>query len=192
MGDVISPENSSGAERLLSEDHHDLDLLLSAVCDTLDVRQPEEVLARLDLFWARLAMHIRAENIRLLPALADAFANHLRADYITAEERSKIDEALAQLRSDHDFFMRELANGVNSLREVISTAAGNVNIKLDELERMLTEVRERLIRHNQLEEDVVYRLPARLLDETKQSSLEKGINQELANLPPRFRSHPHE
>lgn len=184
---MISQENASGAQKLLSNDHHDLDLLLSAVFDALDVSNPVEVLRRLDLFWARLAVHIRAENLRLFPAIADGMEKYFSANEFTADEKSKVDKALVELRGDHDFLMRQLANGVNVMRETTSGYSRNANIQMTEMEDMLTEIRERLKAHNKLEEDIVYRLPAELLDQAKQSALEHGVNQELENLPPRLR-----
>ena len=62
----------------------------------------------LDLFWARLAIHIRAENLHLFPALANAPASRFtgKGGLPTRDEAHNV---LLQLRSDHDFFMKELA-----------------------------------------------------------------------------------
>lgn len=179
----MSPAEASGAEKLLAEDHDDLDLLLSAIFDSLDARNPTDVLARLDLFWARLAMHIRSEHLHLFPAIEKGCRDHA----VSAHEKSNIDQALARLREDHDFFMRQLAGEVNSLREMTADSEQSADIKMAELERRLAELRSRLKAHNVLEEDIVYRLPSELLDEVKQSALATGVNKELENLPPRFR-----
>lgn len=183
---MISHTNAQSGEGLLSEDHYDLDLLLSAVFDALDVRNATDVLARLDLFWARLAIHIRAENLRLFPALADAIESGEHD--VTVRERVDLNDALAQLREDHDFFMQRLASGVNGMREATAGPSEIAGVKMTELERTLSDVRNRLAAHNKLEEEIVYRLPAKLLDRIKQSVLADGVAKELENLPPRFRA----
>ena len=176
-----------GVEKLLSEDHDDLDLLLSAVFAALDVHDPKDVLARLDLFWARLAMHIRSENLQLFPAINDAMETGFSEHHVTAGEKSDVNDALAKLRDDHDFFMRELASKVNGMREATSVLYAKAEVEMTELEQTLTELRRHLKAHNQLEEEIVYRLPGKLLDKVKQSLLADGVAKELENLPPRFK-----
>ena len=179
---MTSTSRTSGAPRLLSEDHNDLALLLSAVFDALEMRNPWEVLARLDFFWARLGMHIRSENLHLLPAIA------ARVDKSFNQEGVRpIDQALAQLREDHDLFMHQLAGGIKSMREATTVSLANAGVRMSELEMMLLELRRRLEVHNRLEEDIVYRLPRTLLDEAAQSDLESEVRKELENLPPRFK-----
>ena len=184
---MTSEVKASGAGELLSEDHCDLDLLLSAVFDALDVRNPTEVFARLDLFWARLAMHIRAENCELFPAISDVTDTSLREHALTADEKADIDDALAQLRGDHDFFMSELADGIKRMREAGAVPSANAQTEMIQLENMLTELRSRIASHNKLEEAVVYRLPAKILDPIKLRMLQNGVRRELENLPPRIK-----
>ena len=56
-------------EDLLGKDHKQLDRLLGAVRAALEGENCVEAFQTLDLFWARLAMHIRAENLHLFPSV---------------------------------------------------------------------------------------------------------------------------
>jgi hemerythrin superfamily protein len=47
-------------------------------------------------------------------------------------------------------------------------------------------VKRRLSAHNELEESMVYSLPAHLLDETELEDLKQAVQRELENLPPRY------
>ena len=101
----------------------------------------------------------------------------------TAEAR----EAIAQLRCDHDFFMHELAGAIKVMRDRRTTAGGDSTSKIESVRQMIATLRNRLEAHNKLEEDLVYRLPAKLLEPEEQTALEVQIRDELKNLPPRFR-----
>lgn len=57
---------------LLAHDHSELDSTLAGLVSALFEGDAARSLERLDLFWARLAMHIRAENLYLFPALLRA------------------------------------------------------------------------------------------------------------------------
>lgn len=182
-----SSEKSQSAEGLLAEDHEALDKLLSALLAALDEGDVATAFARLDLFWARLAMHIRGENLHLFPAILKAVDDDL------GEQRNKIPspagarEAIAQLRCDHDFFMHELAGAIKVMRDRRTIAGGDSASKIESVRQMITTLRNRLEAHNKLEEDMVYRLPAKLLEPEEQTALEVQIRDELKNLPPRFR-----
>src|SRR6185503_15306411 len=95
-------------ERLLETDHESLAQLLAEL--DAELAKPNSVRAfeLLDLFWARLAVHIRAEHLHLFPAIANATASLFtgRGGLPTFQEAQYL---LLQLRSDHDFFMKELA-----------------------------------------------------------------------------------
>ena len=95
---------------------------------------------------------------------------------------------IAQLRSDHDFFMHELARAVNTMREVVGTPDSEraLNVVRD-VGRSIRALAERLAAHNRLEEEHVYRLPAILLSAPEQTALAARSRHELDNLPPRFR-----
>jgi iron-sulfur cluster repair protein YtfE (RIC family) len=82
-------------ETLLAHDHEELDGTLAELKSALSAGDAVRSLERLDRFWARLAMHIRAENHELFPVLKRAAAE--------APDAEKILSILAGLRHDHDF-----------------------------------------------------------------------------------------
>jgi hypothetical protein len=61
-----------GMPDLLERDHEELDGVLGELLLALDHGERDESFARLDLLWARLAIHIRAEHLCLFPAILDA------------------------------------------------------------------------------------------------------------------------
>ena len=171
-------------ESLLEDDH----ALLGQLLTELDAELSKPNIARafelLDLFWARLAVHIRAENLHLFPALANAPASLFTGrDPLPASE--EVHKVLARLRSDHDFFMKELAREIKAMREI----AGSPEAHLEELEvlrQRLANVRERLEAHNLLEEKQAYVWPSMLFDEQTSADLCDQLRHELENLPSRF------
>lgn len=181
-----SPEKSHSVEELLGEDHKQLDELLKAVLAALDNSETPTLFERLDLFWARLAMHIRAENLHLFPAMLNRLGD-------TAAERNELPpltevrEAIGQLRDDHNFFMHELAASVKTIRTMIETSHSESHSQLiDQVRRSIATISKRLESHNEAEEKLVYKLPAKLLTPDEQLALVEGIRRELQNLPPRF------
>ena len=88
----------------LSDDHEAVGEIFDQLLTALKDRNPALSLAKLDLLWARLGVHIRAEHLHLFPAVIT------RLD----EAQSVVDG----LRSDHDFFMREFARAIGILREL--------------------------------------------------------------------------
>jgi hypothetical protein len=186
--DVPALSNLAGTERLLAADHAELDELSRGLRANLDRGDAAGAFATLDLFWARLAMHIRAENLHLFPAILAALAHAAegRADLTPAP--GEVREAVAQLRGDHDFFMHELARAVNMMREVLPTSEGGQTLAVvRDVGRIMRAVEERLAGHNSLEEEFVYGLPAVLLSAAGQAALAARVEHELTNLPPRFR-----
>ena len=102
-------------ESLLGDDHESLAELLTELDSELKKANAARAFELLDLFWARLAVHIRAENLHLFPAIATAATSLFtgKGSLPTAEEAHNI---LLQLRSDHDFFMKELAEMIKAAR----------------------------------------------------------------------------
>ena len=166
----------NSVESLLEDDHASLDQLFVE----LDLALAKPDVARgfelLDLFWARLAMHIRAEHLHLFPALRNASRKSSGNSSVPTE--AEVESTLARLRSDHDFFMKELAQLVKEARV---NGAGGADFR----ERLAT-IRRRLETHNQIEEKQVYVWPSLLLDETTVAALEERVRLELGNTPPRF------
>ena len=158
------------ARQRLSDDHHSVDEVLKQLLAALDHRDVQTSYARLDLLWARLAVHIRAEHLHLFPAVT----KHL------AEAQAVVED----LRTDHDFFMRELARAIGILREFSGRTSDKT--KLAAVREAVVEIEKRLATHNDIEEKKVYRWSSTILTETEQSDLLARINAELENRPPRF------
>ena len=169
-------------ESLLEDDHESLGQLLTELDGELAKHKFPRAFELLDLFWARLAIHIRAENLHLFPALANA-----RASLFTGKgglpTRDEAHNVLLRLRSDHDFFIKELAEIVKRARGIRAGQDFNV---AEELGRRLTVIRKRLEAHNRLEEERTYAWPALVFDDPTMAKLCERLRHELENLPPRF------
>jgi hemerythrin superfamily protein len=147
----------------LADDHHAVSEILKQLLTALDNKDVETSYARLDLLWARLAVHIRAEHLHLFPALAS--------------RRTEAQAMIDRLRVDHDFFMRELARAIGILR---------TGAELTVVADIVREVEKRLATHNEIEENEIYRWSSTMLTEPEQLELLARINAELENRPPRF------
>ena len=156
----------SSAHRRLSDDHDAVGEVLKQLLTALDKTDVETSHAKLDLLWARLAVHIRAEHLHLFPAVTSRLA-----------ETQAVVEAL---RVDHDFFMRELARAIGIFRE------RSEEFDFAAVRDAVREVEKRLITHNEIEEDQIYRSASIILTEPEQSELLARINAELENRPARF------
>jgi F0F1-type ATP synthase delta subunit len=156
--------NAGSDPRLrLLDDHQAVSEILEQLLTALDNNDRQTSYARLDLLWARLAVHIRAEHLHLFPAIASTLP----------QAQPLID----RLRDDHDFFMRELARGINILRDKGELAA---------VRDIAREVEKRLATHNGIEESEIYRWSSTMLSEPEQLQLLARINAEIENRPPRF------
>ena len=177
---------TSAIESMLEEDHAQLDDLIVQLCAALEERDVERSFYLLDLVWARLAIHIRAEHLCLFPALLDA------ARQLSASENGipRFDEAqgvINRLRHDHDFFMVELARAVNTMRGVMSSKDSHTaDGQLRDVQKTIIAVKVRLEEHNKLEEEQVYHWPVTLLDSSRQAQLAECVWREIENMPPRF------
>jgi hypothetical protein len=160
----------------LSDDHEDVDVLLNDAIQKLEAGNAVDGFKALDLFWARLAMHIRAEHLHLLPAILKLSTKE--PDHSDGE----IPRLLELLRRDHDFFMHELADLIKAMR-LITPESGRQTMH-ETLERLRT-VKNRLAQHNSIEEEKLYPLHHRL-SAADQKTLSQSIGKELDNQPPRF------
>lgn len=167
-------------EGLLQHDHESLDQLLTSLEVALTGPDKSQVFELLDFFWARLAVHIRAENLHLFPALAKA-PSTLFTGAGGLPTFKEVRDILARLRSDHDFFMKELARLIKAMRE-----SGTEAIQQGDLRASLTDIRQRLEEHNLVEEEQAYLWPSLLFDEETIATLSGEIRGELDKLPPRF------
>ena len=115
----------NAVESLLEGDHASLGQLLSELDAELSTPNIARASELLDLFWARLAVHIRAENLHLFPALANA-APSLFTGKGSLPSFEETHSLLLRLRADHDFFMTELALMIKVMREMGDAIAAEV------------------------------------------------------------------
>jgi iron-sulfur cluster repair protein YtfE (RIC family) len=170
-------------EPILEDDHQSLNNLFVELDGELAKTNVARSFELLDLFWARLAMHIRAENLHLFPALAHTSDEKLNGkDNLPTVDGAQ--EVIERLRRDHDFFMKELANLVKQMRQIANQNVSSEDV--DALRQRLSVLRDRLVDHNRLEEEHVYIWPSLLFDHQALVELAEHIKHELNNLPPRF------
>lgn len=158
---------------LLADDHTYLDELLEAAFASIEAKDKVHVFECVDMFWARLAMHIRAEHLHLFPVIENAakLSNNIVA---VDDAKTKIES----LHEDHDLFMRNLVYAIKHLR--------TNSDDLEPVMEILTEIRERLCEHNRTEESEVYLWAKDLLSAEDHYALERRMLKEITNLPPRF------
>ena len=180
----IIEEGPEQAASVLADDHSEIDILIGDLLAALEEGEKSKAFARLDLLWARLAVHIRAEHLCLFPSI-------LEADFSIQSggpEHQEVQSAIDQLRLDHEFFMRELGTTVNCMRDQQDGSDSEIASKqFREVRRSVLEIQARLAKHNELEEDHVYKWVNALLNEAERSALLIGVRRELENTPPRFR-----
>ena len=163
---------SNTRERLL-HDHHEVSEILKQLLAALHSKDVRATYSRLDLLWARLAVHIRAEHLHLFPAVMSRLT----------EAQPIVDT----LQIDHDFFMRELARAIGILRELPEQVANpGDEAKLGAVGDTVREIAKRLATHNDIEENQIYHWASTILTEPEQTDLAARINAELENRPPRF------
>lgn len=163
----------SEARQRLLDDHDAVSEVLKQLLTALDNKDVQATYSRLDLLWARLAVHIRAEHLHLFPAVMSRMT----------EAQSVVET----LRTDHDFFMRELARAIGILRELPTKidSAGD-EARLTAVGEAVRDVGKRLVTHNEVEENQIYRWASTILTGPEQTELAARINAELENRPPRF------
>lgn len=176
----------SQASRQLADDHVALDKVLRQLQAALDTGDAGASHAKLDLLWARLAVHIRAEHLHLFPAVMNGLSD-MTADHSVAPTLNEGQLAIGRLRVDHDFFMHELAQAIGALRELLTiTDRRAINKAMRKVSDAVLEIEKRLITHNELEENEIYRWVKTILNDQEQVDLAMRINAELAKRPPRF------
>ncbi|HSK71996.1 MAG TPA: hypothetical protein VK892_09900 [Pyrinomonadaceae bacterium] len=173
---------------LLASDHSELDEMLRELFSALETGDVEESFKKLDVLWARLAMHIRAEHLHLFPAILRIFdldGETIKMKSLTPSLETA-QNAIKQLRDDHDFFMHELAFAIKQMREMRKKDIQNISKQLSEVHQKVIAVSRRLEAHNELEESEVYRWADTLLNSAERAALNEKMQKELDNLPPRF------
>ena len=175
----------SEASKRLVDDHLALDQLLGQLKSALHAGDVEASHTGLDLFWARLAVHIRAEHLQLFPAVIDRLTHTSSAQTFVptlSEARSTIEN----LQADHDFFMHQLTIAIGILRPLSAGDRATVDKGMNTVRSLMNEVEKRLMIHNHLEENKIYVWTTTILNNREQTELANRINTELANRPPRF------
>lgn len=171
----------------LAHDHAALDELLKQLQQAVDAGDLEGSLAKLDLFWARLAVHIRAEHHHLFPAVI-ARSKEIE-DEALEPSLSQAESTVDRLRADHDFFMHELAQAIRILRDMAgATSSESVADGFKAVRNAIIEIEKRLAAHNEIEESQIYCWATALFDRQQQMELSRLIDEELAYHPPRFPS----
>lgn len=163
----------STARERLSDDHRAVNEVLAELVAALKNKEMKTSYLKLDLLWARLAVHIRAEHLHLFPAVTSRL--------------TQAQNTVTTLRTDHDFFMRELARAIGILREIprpLDDSEGEE--KLRSVLDVVLAVEKRLADHNDMEESQIYNLATTILTETEHADLAARINAELEHRPRRF------
>ncbi len=109
--------NMSEAGWRLTDDHNAIDEVLKKLKEALESGDVDTSHAKLDLFWARLAVHIRAEHLYLFPAVVTGVREKSSEDApgpLLCETKAAVD----QLRNDHNFFMHELVEAIQAIRRL--------------------------------------------------------------------------
>lgn len=179
-------ELDKATEKLLASDHASLDQLFVALVLAIDENDSVESLSRLDLLWARLGMHIRAEHLWLFPSILDAL-DGAHGDHTTTLDKDVVRDTIEGLKGDHNFFMHEFARAINILRPIRLTNKESANGWQETVRKIVLAIRQRLKAHNEVEEENVYRWASLLLIGPNQARLASLVKNELENLPPRFR-----
>lgn len=178
----MSPE----ASRQLIDDHVALDKILKGLKGELARRDVIASHAKLDLFWARLAVHIRAEHLHLFPAVLSHLES-VKGECASAPDLSAAQSLVARLRADHDYFMLGLALLMETMRGLLEISEAEIiNERMGYVSDMVVEIEQRLIDHNELEEGQVYRWVTTMLCPAHQVTLARQIISELEKRPPRF------
>jgi len=177
---------SKGSE-LLADDHVALDQLLKQLQAMLNNRDVNACYATLDLFWAKLAVHIRAEHLHLFPGIlkgtTETVAEQMPAPVMLNETQATVE----RLRADHDFFMHQLAKAVENMRRLLNVSEQSIIVEgLIIVRDTISEIEQKLAEHNRIEESQIYQLVGIVLSTQEQAELAKRINSELENRPPRF------
>jgi hypothetical protein len=113
--DTAEP-NLYAVEGLLAVDHAEVDEMLRALLGSLDDRDWDATFAMLDELWARLAVHIRAENLRLFPTILRAMEIESARATASAGRLAHVPETIERLRRDHDVFMHDLRRALGAVR----------------------------------------------------------------------------
>ena len=174
---------------LLADDHAELDSLLAELFAELDACDIERVYQKLDLFWARLAMHIRAEHLHLFPTILGAIESQKSSvESGSLPSLPAAQSAISELREDHDFFMRGLSDAIKQMRGLHENrqTESEIGARISSVRETVAAVSRRLEKHNEREESEIYEWADALLNSSECAALNELMRKEIGNLPPRF------
>lgn len=167
------------ARERLSDDHQAVSEVLMQLLTALNNKDVQASHVKLDLLWARLAVHIRAEHLHLFPAVISRLTE--TGEYLEAPT------TIERLREDHDFFMHELAQAIGVVRELAKSMDKTANeAGLAVVGDAVREVEKRLVAHNDIEENQIYSWASKILTQSERIELATRIDAEFKNRPPRF------
>lgn len=171
-------------EKLIN-DHAALDKVLKQLQMALRSANLELAHNKLDLFWARLAVHIRAEHLHFFPTVLGTLENAAR--HASAPSLDEAQSLVDELHQDHDFFMKQLIIAVGIMRE-LSTSPSQLIVPqaLSDVQNIVFAVERRLVNHNEIEESQIYSWATKLLSPDEQTKLAGQVATELLKHPPRF------
>lgn len=175
------------ASGILEHDHEQLSIVLQQLQSSLRQHNADHTFKLLDLFWARLAMHIRAENLYFFPAILNASPELFDREVgLPAFEEAR--KMIDVLRADHNFFMDELSKAVKLYRTIMvaDETRSQVSSQLATIRESVNAVSLRLESHDLIEEEQVYSWPSLLLKASELECLRIAVRRELENLPRRF------
>jgi hemerythrin superfamily protein len=179
----MKQQDGPEARQRLSDDHESVAEVLNQLQTALRNKDAQTTYSKLDLLWARLAVHIRAEHLHLFPAVIRRLAE---SPAVEGPDPREAQSVVDTLHTDHDFFMRELARAIAVLRELPASEKTAVDDTLSSVLDTVQEIEKRLTLHNELEENGIYRWAGTILTEAEQRQLSAKINEELEKHPPRF------
>lgn len=171
---------------LLDHDHSELEGLLAEFYRHLAAGDATHSHQTLDLLWARLAVHIRAEHLHLFRALLH-MAEQPSVGTTPRPTLEVVRAAIAQLRHEHDYFMNDIWQVLKQLRPLLAPADGKLPLEMQQSIRgQIEAINQRLLEHNRREESQVYRWADAWLSPAERAELNEKMKAELAHLPPRL------
>ena len=171
----------------LEGDHKLIEEVLDDLVSLLEKQDINRAFELLDLFWTQLAVHIRAENVCLFPAITSA----PREAFTKKKGLPPFDEVktlIETLRADHTFFVDQVGQAMRKIRELMAlpeTPRVGLEGQLEEIKTTMKALAERLRAHSELEQAKVYKWPELLLPPDQYQLLVQVVSGEIEKMPHR-------
>ncbi len=169
------------------QDHKLMQEVLDDLTSLLQKRDVNWSFELLDLFWSQLAVHIRAENVCLFPAILNAPRDAFSEDR-GLPPYQQVKSTIDSLRADHTFFVDQVAQVLRRIRELLADpeiSRISLETALKDIQMTMESVAERLEIHWRLEEKQVYRWPELLLAPDQYELLTTVLSGEVEKMPRR-------